>query len=125
MYLKNNDDAKALWALYHYYENGWCGVKVNKENSIICLKKSAEHGHAGAAFQLIKILSDSAGQNSAALIQEYISDDHIRKCYSKIEEFNDGHFYNQDEYIALLEKIKDQNKTTNTSTNNTIRHRIV
>ena len=103
------------------------GVKANKENSFICLKKSAKQGHAGATFHLIKILSDSAEQNSTALalIQEYISDDHIRKCYSKIEEFNDGHFYNQDEYIALLEKIKDQNKTTNTSTNNTIRHRIV
>jgi len=123
MYQENNDNAKALWVLHYYYENGWCGIKINQINFIVCLKNAAEQGHAGATYKLIQFLSNSDEHNSIELIRKYTSAEHVKKCYEKINEFNDGQYYSQEEYINLLEKFIEQTKHTKGPCNCTLRYR--
>jgi TPR repeat protein len=110
MYQKNSQDPKAVWIMHYYYENGWCGVTVDKSKAITCLKIAAAQGHAGASYKLVNYLFTQDILASSELIYKYTSENHVQKCIDKTDDYNDLPYYNQQEYIRLLSIFKEQPK---------------
>lgn len=111
LYKKNSQDPKAVWAMHYYYENGWCGVIVDKNKANTCLKIAASQGHAGASYKLVKFMFAQDGLDTDELVYKYTSKSHIQKCIDKIDEYDDPPYYQQQEYIELLRAFNEQPKT--------------
>jgi len=120
-YEQNKKNARALWALHYCYEQGWCNVTINRDKAIIFLEAAAQEGHAGASYKLAKHFSSFDDADSLSLLKHYISKTHIQMCIDKTDDCNDEPYYNQQEYIILLESFENQ---PSNPTTNTLRHRF-
>ena len=89
------------------------------------MKIAAQQGHAGASYKLATYYSTQNDLRHIELIYNYISEEHIQKCIDNTDECNDPPYYIQQEYIELLQNLKDQFSDKNPSKPgiNTIRHR--
>ena len=107
-YKQDKKNAKALWALHYYYEQGWCNVAINRDKAIIFLEAAAQEGHAGASYKLANYFLSFDEKESLNLAKRYISQPHIQFCMDKFDYCNDEPYYSQRDYIILLENFENQ-----------------
>lgn len=122
---QNTQNPKANWALHYYYELGLVEVTVDLEKRLTCLEIAAQQGHAGASYKLALYFSTQKDLRHMEVIYNYISEEHIQKCIDNTDECNDLPYYSQQEYIELLQDLKDQfrKNPSDKPDINTIRHR--
>ena len=118
---QNPKNAKALWALHYYCEYGWCNVEINHDKVLACLEWAAQAGHAGASYKLAEYFSKLDDTKSLNFTKHYTCKAQIQLCKDKTDDCNDEPYYNQQQYIILLESLEDQTPPTAA---NTIRHRF-
>ena len=101
MYRENQNDAKALWTLYHHYDKGYGGVAVDEQKALQYLRAAANEGHAGACYELSRKLLFNEDHESIEEAKFYTDEESVQKCISKAGIFNEP-YYRQQDYIDEL-----------------------
>ena len=104
----NNKDVKALWILHYYYRNGFCGVKIDHNKAIACLKIPADAGHAGACCELIEHFLQINDEASLDLAKKYVFENNIDRCIAQGCIFDELHYYSQKDHISRLVTLKHE-----------------